>query len=217
MQSFGDETFEMRIIGVVADYHFASIKEEIAPLFLHKENEPNWLFLKTETNDYGQLLASLEEQWKATVNNVPFDYMFVDKAVDKLYDEEKRLGQISVVFTILAILISCLGLFGLVSYVAEQKKKEIGIRKVLGASIGSVVQLLTKDFLKLVLVAFLIATPIAYYFMQRWLEAYTYRIDIQWWVFVLAGGFALVITLLTVGFQSLKSAMVNPVKSLRTE
>lgn len=217
VQSFGDETFEMRIIGVVADYHFASIKEEIAPLFLHKENEPNWLFLKTETNDYGQLLASLEEQWKATVNNVPFDYMFVDKAVDKLYDEEKRLGQISVVFTILAILISCLGLFGLVSYVAEQKKKEIGIRKVLGASIGSVVQLLTKDFLKLVLVAFLIATPIAYYFMQRWLEAYTYRIDIQWWVFVLAGGFALVITLLTVGFQSLKSAMVNPVKSLRTE
>lgn len=217
VQSFGDETSEMQIIGVVADYHFASLKEEIAPLFLHKENQPNWLFLKTETSDYGQLLASLEQQWKATVNNVPFDYRFVDKEVEKLYDEEKRLGQISVVFTILAILISCLGLFGLVSYVAEQKKKEIGIRKVLGASIGSVVQLLTKDFIKLVLVSFLIATPIAYYFMQRWLEAYTYRIDIQWWVFVLAGGFALVITLLTVGFQSLKSAVANPVKSLRTE
>ena len=217
MQSFGDETFEMRIIGVVADYHFASLKDEIEPLFLHKENEPNWLFLKTDTNDYGQLLTSLENQWKAIVNNVPFDYIFVDKEVEKLYDEEKRLGQISVVFTILAILISCLGLFGLVSYVAEQKKKEIGIRKVLGASIGSVVQLLTKDFLKLVLVAFVIATPIAYYFMHRWLEAYTYRIDIQWWVFVLAGGFALVITLLTVGFQSLKSAVANPMKSLRTE
>jgi len=217
LQSFGDETIEMRIIGVVADYHFASLKDEIEPLFLHKENEPNWLFLKTDTNDYGQLLTSLENQWKAIVNNVPFDYIFVDKEVEKLYDEEKRLGQISVVFTILAILISCLGLFGLVSYVAEQKKKEIGIRKVLGASIGSVVQLLTKDFLKLVLVAFVIATPIAYYFMHRWLEAYTYRIDIQWWVFVLAGGFALVITLLTVGFQSLKSAVANPVKSLRTE
>lgn len=217
LQSFGDETIEMRIIGVVADYHFASLKDEIEPLFLHKENEPNWLFLKTDTNNYGQLLTSLENQWKAIVNNVPFDYIFVDKEVEKLYDEEKRLGQISVVFTILAILISCLGLFGLVSYVAEQKKKEIGIRKVLGASIGSVVQLLTKDFLKLVLVAFVIATPIAYYFMHRWLEAYTYRIDIQWWVFVLAGGFALVITLLTVGFQSLKSAVANPVKSLRTE
>jgi len=217
VQSFGDETFEMQIIGVVADYHFASLKEEIVPLFLHKENEPNWLFLRTETDNYAQLLASLEQQWKTTVNNVPFDYRFVDKEVEKLYDEEKRLGLISVVFTVLAILISCLGLFGLISYVAEQKKKEIGIRKVLGASINSVVKLLTKDFIKLVGIAFLIASPIAYFFMQRWLEDFTYRIEIQWWVFALAGGFALVITLLTVGFQSLKSAVANPVKSLRTE
>lgn len=217
VQSFGDETFEMRIIGLVQDYHFASLKEDIVPLFLHKESEPNWLFLKTETKNYGQLLANLEQQWKASVKNVPFDYIFVDKEVEKLYDEEKRLGQISVVFTILAILISCLGLFGLVSFVAEQKKKEIGIRKVLGASVNSVVQLLTKDFIKLVGIAFLIASPIAYYFMQRWLEDFTYRIDIQWWVFVLAGAFALVITILTVGFQSIKSAVANPVKSLRTE
>ncbi len=134
-----------------------------------------------------------------------------------MYEEEKRLGSISSYFTLIAILISCLGLFGLVSYVAEQKKKEIGIRKVLGASINSVVQLLTKDFVKLVGIAFLIASPIAYFFMQRWLEDFTYRIDIQWWVFVLAGGFALVITLLTVSFQSIKSALANPVKSLRTE
>ena len=217
VQSFGEEIFEMRIIGVVKDYHFASLKEDIAPLFLHKENSPNWLFLKTETNDYSQLLTGLEQQWKATVKNVPFDYRFVDKEVETLYDEEKRLGQISTVFTILAILISCLGLFGLVSYVAEQKKKEIGIRKVLGASIQSVVRLLTTDFIKLVGIAFLIASPLAYYFMQNWLEGFTYRIDISWWVFVLAGGFALAITLLTVGFQSLKSAMANPVKSLRTE
>jgi putative ABC transport system permease protein len=207
----------MRIVGVTKDYHFASLKDEIAPLFLYKENEPNWLFLKTQSNNYQQLLSNLEQQWKATVTNVPFDYRFVDKEVEKLYDEEKRLGQISMVFTILAILISCLGLFGLVSFVAEQKKKEIGIRKVLGASIGSVVQLLTKDFVKLVGIAFLIATPIAYYFIQRWLEDFTYRIDIQWWVFILAEGFALLITFLTVGFQSLKSAVANPVNSLRTE
>ena len=217
IQSFGNETDEMRIIGVVKDYHFASLKNEIAPLFLQKVNQPNWLFIKTQTTDYQQLLTSLEQQWKATVNNVPFDYRFVDKEVEKLYDEEKRLGEISIVFTILAILISCLGLFGLVSFVAEQKKKEIGIRKVLGASIGSVVQLLTKDFVKLVIIALVIATPIAYYFMQRWLEDFTYRIDIQWWVFALAGGFAVLITFLTVGFQSLKSAVANPVKSLRTE
>ena len=217
VQSFGDETFEMRIIGVVADYHFASIKEEIVPLFTYKENEPNWLFLKTDTKEFASLLAQLEQRWKATVTNVPFDYRFVDREVEQLYNEEKRLGQISVIFTVLAIFISCLGLFGLVSYVAEQKKKEIGIRKVLGASIGSVVGLLTTDFVKLVGIAFLIASPIAYYFIQRWLEDFTYRIDIQWWVFVLAGGFALVITFVTVGFQSLKSAVANPVKSLGTE
>ncbi|MGB7395590.1 MAG: FtsX-like permease family protein [Pricia sp.] len=217
VQSSGDETFEMRIIGVVADYHFASIKEEIAPLFVYKESEPNWLFLKTDTQEFGPLLANLERQWKATVTDVPFDYRFVDREVEQLYNEEKRLGQISIIFSVLAIFISCLGLFGLVSYVAEQKKKEIGIRKVLGASIGSVVRLLTTDFVKLVGIAFLIASPIAYYFIQRWLEDFTYRIDIQWWVFVLAGGFALGITLLTVGFQSLKSAVANPVKSLRTE
>lgn len=217
VQSFGDETYEMRIIGVAKNYHFASLKNEIAPLFLYKEDEPNWLFIKTQTSDYQQLLSGLERQWKATVNNVPFDYRFVDKEVVKLYDEEKRLGQISVVFTILAILISCLGLFGLVSFVAEQKKKEIGIRKVLGASINSVVQLLTKDFIKLVGIAFLIASPIAYYLMQGWLEDFTYRIDIEWWVFALAGGFALLITVLTVSFQSVKSALANPVKSLRTE
>ncbi|WP_419212796.1 ABC transporter permease [Maribacter sp. X9] len=217
VQSYGEETFEMRIIGVVKDYHFATIKEEIAPLFLHKETSPNWLFLKTKTSNYGQLLSNLEQQWKATVKNVPFDYRFVDKEVEKLYDEEKRLGQISLVFTVLAICISCLGLFGLVSYVAEQKKKEIGIRKVLGASIASVVQLLTRDFVILVGIAFLIASPVAYYFMQRWLEGFTYKIAIQWWVFLLAGGFALIITFLTVGLQSLKSALANPVKSLRTE
>ncbi|MBC6997598.1 ABC transporter permease [Cytophaga sp. FL35] len=217
LQGTDEETFEMRIIGVVADYHFASLREEIQPLFLHKETEPNWLFLKTNTDNYGSLLAGMEDQWNSTVSNVPFDYRFVDKEVERLYDEEKRLGLISVAFTFLAIFISCLGLFGLISYVTEQKKKEIGIRKVLGASVHSVVQLLTKDFVKLVLIAFLIASPIAYLLMSRWLEGFTYRIEIEWWVFVLSGGFALIITLLTVGMQSLRSAVANPVKSLRTE
>ena len=179
--------------------------------------EPNWLFLKTNTDNYASLIAGMEDQWKSTVSNVPFDYRFVDKEVERLYDEEKRLGLISVAFTFLAIFISCLGLFGLISYVTEQKKKEIGIRKVLGASVHSVVQMLTKDFVKLVLIAFLIASPIAYLLMSKWLQGFTYRIEIEWWVFVLSGGFALVITLLTVGMQSLRSAVANPVKSLRTE
>ncbi|MEM8847047.1 MAG: ABC transporter permease [Bacteroidota bacterium] len=217
MQSFGDETTEMRIIGVVENYHYASLKHEIAPLFLYKEDSPNWLFLKTNTVDYEQLLEKLESKWKAIVKQVPFDYRFVDSEVERMYEEEKHLGQISMVFTVLAIFISCLGLFGLVSYVAEQKKKEIGIRKVLGASVTSVVQMLTKDFLKLVLIAMTIATPLAYYFIQRWLQDFTYRIEIHWWVFALAGGFALIITFITVGFQSLKSAVANPVKNLRVE
>jgi len=217
MQSYGDEIDELRIIGVVKNYHFASLKEEIQPLFLHKETEPNWLFIKANTENYGQLLQGLEQQWKSTLSNIPFDYRFVDKEVEKLYEEEKRLGFISVGFTILAIFISCLGLFGLISYVAEQKKKEIGVRKVLGASVQSVVKLLTKDFIKLVLIAFVLASPMAYYFISRWLEGFTYRIEIKWWVFLASGVLVMVITFLTVGLQSLKSAAANPVKSLRSE
>jgi len=214
-QGGSDEEFE--IVGVVSDFHFADLKNPIEPLVLYKSSRLNWMVLRTETTDFKQLLGQLEGVWKSTVADVPFFYAFMDQEIGKMYEEEKRLGNISMLFTIIAILISCLGLFGLVSYIAEQKKKEIGIRKVLGASINSVINLLTKDFIKLVGIAFLIASPIAYYFMQRWLEDFTYRIDIEWWVFVLAGGFAFVITLLTVGFQSLKSAVANPVKSLRTE
>jgi len=217
LNTYGDETQEFEIVGIVGDYHFASLKDVIEPLLLYKSKNLNWMILKTEATNYDQLLGELEKRWKSTVNNVPFSYVFMDREMGKMYEEEKRLGNISTLFTFLAILISCLGLFGLVSYVAEQKKKEIGIRKVLGASINSVVQLLTQDFIKLVGIAFIIASPISYYFMQRWLEDYTYRINIEWWVFLLAGGCALVITLLTVGFQSIKSAIANPVKSLRNE
>ncbi|RKN82905.1 ABC transporter permease [Ulvibacterium marinum] len=211
----GENEFE--IVGVMGDFHFSSLKEAIQPLVLFRDGDPHRLLLRFETSNYGELMANLEGIWKANVKDSPFVPAFIDKEVEKLYEEEKRVGQIAALFTILAIIISCLGLFGLVSYIAEQKKKEIGIRKVLGASINSVVQLLTKDFLKLVGIAFLIASPIAYYFMQRWLEDFTYKIEINVWVFVLAGSFALVITLLTVGFQSIKSAVANPVKSLRTE
>ncbi|MFH6604414.1 FtsX-like permease family protein [Maribacter algicola] len=215
--TYEGETELYDIIGVVENYHFAPLTESIAPIALFNDNTPGWIVIRTETTDFKTLLAGLEDKWMGITKETPFEYTFVDQQVAKLFEEEQRLGKISVVFTILAILISCLGLFGLVSYVAEQKKKEIGIRKVLGASINSVLGLLTKDFIKLVGIAFLIASPMAYYFMQKWLEGFTYRIEIQWWVFALAGGFALLITLITVGFQSIKSAMANPVKSLRTE
>lgn len=208
---------EYQIVGVTENYHFATLKEAIDPMMLYNENAPGWLVLKANSKDYKSLLTSLEANWKAVNPATPFVYKFIDKEVEKLFAEEQRLGQLSSVFTILAILISCLGLFGLISYVVEQKKKEIGVRKVLGASIASVLQLLTKDFVKLVGAAFLIGAPIAYYFMQKWLEDFTYRIEIQWWLFALAGGFAMTITLLAIGFQSLRAAAANPVKSLRTE
>ena len=212
-----DGDFAFEIVGVVSDFHYASFKEAIAPLVLQRTANPRRMLIRLESGQLDGILSNMKQLWKSTVVSTPFTYSFVDKGIARRYDEEKRIGKIAAFFTILAILISTLGLFGLVSYTAEQKKKEIGIRKVLGASISSVVQLLTKDFIKLVLIAFVIALPIAYYLINRWLEDFTYHIKIEWWVFALAGGIALGITLLTVGIQSLKSATINPTKSLRTE
>lgn len=217
LQTFDGQTYERNIIGVVEDYHFSSLKDEIAPLFLYPETEPNWVFVKVSTANYDQMLSNLESSWKNIVDSVPFSYSFVDEEVANLYKEERRLNKISVTFTALAIIISCLGLFGLVSFMAEQKKKEIGIRKVLGATVNNVVQLLTKDFMVLIVIAFLIASPLAYYAMDKWLQNYTYHIDISWWIFAIAGLGAIVITLATVSFQAIKAAVANPVNSLRTE
>lgn len=217
IQTYEGQTSVYEIVGVVADYHFASLKESIAPILLFNDNEPGWLIVKTETTDFKTLLANLDRSWTSINPSTPFVYTFVDKEVGKLFVEEKRLSQISIVFTCLAILISCLGLFGLISFMAEQKKKEIGIRKVLGASVGNVIKMLTKDFVQLVGIALLIATPLAYYYMEDWLQGFAYRISISWWVFALAGAITLCITILTVCVQAFNAATANPVKSLRTE
>lgn len=217
LSSFDDEIQEFKIVGVAQDFHFASLKEVIAPMMLYYQEVPNWLLVKVKTMSYERTLGDIESTWKATNPNAPFVYNFVDENVRELYAEERRLSKISMIFTGLAILISCLGLFGLVSFVAEQKKKEIGVRKVLGASVNNLVRLLTSDFLKLVAIAFLIAVPLAYFLMQNWLQDFTYRIEISWWVFALAGLAALTITTITVAFQAIKAAVANPVKSLRTE
>ena len=213
----GDDSDSYEIIGVTEDYHFGTLKEEIEPMLLYNEVEPGWIILRTEPNDFQPLLGQLKSSWESINPNTPFVFNFVDKEVEKLYAEEKRLSKISIVFTSLAIFISCLGLFGLVSYVAEQKKKEIGIRKVLGANVKNVVQLLTKDFLGLVVIAFLIATPLAYFVMYNWLKDFPNRISIEWWVFVIAGVVAFLITLVTVSSQAIKAAISNAIKNLRTE
>ncbi len=162
-------------------------------------------------------LSKIETIFKKYNPSQPFDYNFVDEEYAKKFDNEERISKLATFFAILAIFISCLGLFGLASFVAEQRTKEIGIRKVLGATVFNLWQLLSKDFVVLVLLAFLIATPLSYYFMNNWIQNYAYHTDISWWIFALTGLGALLITLLTVSFQSIKSALMNPVKSLRTE
>jgi putative ABC transport system permease protein len=206
------------VIGVVEDFHFESFHHEVKPiLFMFNRWQPSYLAVRLRPGDIAEGIAAIQKLWKEFVPNTPLQYSFLDQDYQRLYDSEQRVAQIFMAFSVLAILIACLGLFGLASFMAEQRTKEIGVRKVLGASVAGVAALLSKDFVKLVLVAFVVATPLAYFAMQRWLQDFAYRIEIGWWVFALAGGIALLIALLTVSFQALKAALANPVEALRYE
>jgi len=162
-------------------------------------------------------VGQIEAKWKRMANGVPFTYTFMDDDFNKLYQSEKQTGQLFISFAVFAIFIACLGLFGLVTYAAEQRMKEIGIRKVLGARVSGIVGLLSKDFALLVGIAALIAFPFAWWGMSKWLNSFAYRIGISWWIFVAAGAVALLIALLTVSLQTIRAALANPVKSLRSE
>ncbi len=205
-----------QVIGVVGDFHFKSLHESISPLLMVLENNPG-LIVKVRTNEMAGFLASVKTQWDAFGVDEPFTYAFMDELVGKTYQAEQKVGIILNIFTLLTIFIACLGLFGLATFTAEQRTKEIGIRKVLGASVMGIAGLLSKDFLKLVLVACVLSFPLAWYATNQWMENFAYRIDISWWVFALAGVLALLIALLTVSFQAVKAALANPVKSLRSE
>lgn len=213
-----EEIYE--IAGVVKDFNYNSLHQSINPLMItyesNKSRLPN-LIVDANSNDYHSLIPEIETLWHRNFPALPFDYAFLDLQVQKQYQAEHTLSNIINSFTLMAILISCLGLFGLAAFSAEQRKKEIGVRKVLGASVSSIVQLLSKDFLLLVGIAILIASPVSWWAMNKWLQAFAYRINISWWMFALAGCIAVFITLLTVSFQSIKAAIANPVKSLRTE
>ncbi len=210
-----DKTF--RVIGVVQDFHFRSLHEPITPAVMLLSDNAGGILIKTRTSNVANLLAALKEQWSAFKPDAPFTYSFLDESYQATYQAELKTGQILSLFAMLTIFIACLGLFGLATFTAEQRTKEIGVRKVLGASVSSIVGLLSKDFLKLVLIAIVIASPLAWWAMNRWLQGFAYRIDIEWWVFALAGLLAVGIALLTVSFQSIKAALMNPVKSLRSE
>ena len=207
------------IIGVIKDFHFHSLQEVIKPLSIRIE--PGGCDLISAQLAGGKnmpaTIATIEAKWKSLIPNRPFSYYFLDESFDKQYRSEDRFGRLFLNFAILAIFISCLGLLGLASYSTMQRTKEIGIRKVLGASVGTIVNLLSREFLALVLISFLIAGPLAGYLMHKWLEGFAYRMDMEWWVFVVAGVLAFFIALFTVSFQAIKAALTNPVKSLRTE
>ena len=169
------------------------------------------------TTDYQQLLSKIGAIWKKDVPGIPFEYNFLDEQVQKQYETDITLSRIINSFTLMAIVISGLGLFGLAAFSAEQRTKEIGIRKVLGASLSGIVGLLSKDFLQPVVLAILIATPISWWAMNKWLQAFAFKVDLSWWMFAVAGLVAIVIALCTVSFQAIKAAVANPVKSLRAE
>ncbi len=210
-------TLPFQIIGVVKDFHFESLHKKLGPLCMRLANSTGLASFKISSANLKTLIPQIESKWKALAPGMPFSYRFMSESFDDMYRSEQRAGTIAIVFALLAIFIACLGLFGLVTYMAEQRNKEIGIRKVLGASVGNVVTLLSKDFLLLVLLSAVIAFPIAWWAMHNWLEDFEYRINISIWVFILAAFVALLIALLTVSFQAIKAAIANPVKSLRSE
>jgi putative ABC transport system permease protein len=211
-------TITYHVVGVVKDFNYNSMHDKIHPLVM-VVNTYNWssMAVRFHTNDALNLITQVESKFHAVKQGVPFSYSFMDNDFDKLYHAEQQTGRIFITFAIFAILIACLGLFGLVTYAAEQRTKEIGIRKVLGARVSSIVGLLSRDFTMFVGIAALIAFPVAWWAMYKWLETFAYRTEITWWIFPLAGAGALAIALLTVCIQTIRAALANPVKSLRSE
>ncbi|MFQ3213395.1 MAG: putative ABC transport system permease protein [Marivirga sp.] len=207
------------IVGVVKDFHFSSLKESIFPLIIRSEgySEFGTAFIKYNTDNLQQTLASLKSLHSRLNPAFPFEYKFMDSEYNKLYKSESTFYKLSTFFSMLAILISCLGLFGLVIFTAEQKTKEIGVRKVLGASAFAITSLITKDFMKLILIGIAIGIPIAWYSMTKWLTDYAYRIDMPWGAFIATAGLIIGIAVFTISFESTKAALANPIKSLKND
>ena len=215
---FSDEEEQyIPIIGVMKDFHFQSLHDAIRPLGMFIGRNLSYLAVRIRPDDIPGTLAWLETEWQAFAPEQPFTYSFLDSDVDALYQEDQRQGSLFGTFALLAIVIACLGLFGLAAFTAEQRTKEIGVRKVLGASVPGIIVLLSKEFTKLVVVAFVVAAPVAYLVIDRWLQGFAFRVDISWWIFLMAGLAALVIAWLTVSYQSIRAALTNPVEALRYE
>lgn len=209
------------IVGVMKDFNYNSLHGEIRPFMIfHNGNPGNYFSFMTvsvSSMDYRSLLSKMGKVWQKNLPGVPFEYAFLDQEVQKQYAAEVSLSNIIDSFTIMAILISCLGLFGLSAFSAEQRQKEIGIRKVLGASVTGIVGLLSKEFVRLVGIAFILAAPLSWWVMNKWLDTFAYKVPVSWWMFAMAGTLSILIALMTVGFQAIKAALMSPVKSLKSE
>jgi putative ABC transport system permease protein len=214
----GKEVLGSTIVGVVKDFHFSSLHSEIKPLAIqHEPDMLRYLLVKMKPGDISHFISSLEATWSKLVPGAPFEYQFLDEKIDRLYRTDQRIGKIINSFTVLALFIACLGLFGMASFSAEQRTKEIGIRKVLGATVPEITFSLIREFSKWVLLANLIAWPLAYFTMNRILQIYAYRISLDVWIFLVAGAAALILAVTTVSYQSIRTALTNPVETLRYE
>ena len=209
--------FKSPVIGVIEDFHFQSLREAIEPLCLQIGRSPNTMAVKVKTSDFRTLIPAISKVWKQFSQHQPIRYTFLDQSYARMYNDVLRMGNIFRSFAILALVVACLGLFALSAFMVEQRNKEISIRLVLGASVKNIFRLLTFDFITLVLIAIVLATPLSIYLMQEWLNEFAYRIDIGWQFFALAGTLSVVIALVTISYQSLHAALVNPVQSLKEQ
>lgn len=226
----GNVKFTFTIIGVIKDFNFQSLRDKITPLTIQSTEFFNgggrYVYLRLDTDEVGPIIKAAEEKWKSVIDltrqpgetaEQPFKYSFLDEDLEANYEAERRAGTLFGIFSTLAIVIACVGLFGLAAYTANLRTKEIGVRKVLGATVTSVLVLLTRDFTKLILIAFVLSIPLSLYLMNKWLEGFAYRVDLNAWTFVVAGALAVAVAWLTVSYQSIKAALKNPVNSLRSE
>ena len=206
-----------RVIGIVKDFNFSSMHDKVGPMVMSLRQSRGDIALRFKTNNIPSLISQIENKWNSMAPGLPFSYTFMDNDFNNLYNAEQQTGKLFTTFAVFAIFIACLGLFGLITYAAEQRTKEIGVRKVLGAGVGRIVAMLSKEFVRLVFIATLIGFPVAWWAMNKWLESFAYRISISWWVFVIAGLTTLMIALITVSTQAIRAAMADPVKSLKNE
>jgi putative ABC transport system permease protein len=211
--------FAFHVIGVMDDYHQETLKEEIYPLLFRVPRQVHYdqMIVDTKTEEFESTIAQMEKSWKIVNPDTPFEYSFLNEDLKKQYDEDKKVSRVITSFTVVAMIISCLGLYGLSTFMAERRFKEIGVRKVMGASVPQIITMMSGEFVKLVLAACLISLPLAWYAINSWLEGYAYKATIGLAVFLLAGTGALVIALITVSFESLRAASTNPVNALRNE